>query len=178
MKTHISFIREYLGEFAQAQADWEYLDLCLHLAGSANPAVAHELDQLRQHLEEGRLRTVSHHIEATDAMLELGIIDPPIRACLADLRGLLGKAADDLSSLDIVQVRALLQSPFAAMVDGHARAFEKLARDLFRPTGGAMASPESAVLRGVVAGPAIYGKGRAKDRKEPGDPAPRGGMAG
>lgn len=172
METRYSFIRQYLREFALAQAEWEYLDLCLHIAGGELPdAEYEELDRFRHRLEEIRLRTVYHHHDLTDAMLGHGVADVPLLRWLAEMQRLLAQGAFDLDDRHGGRADGLMGPDFIGALENRANDYERLARDLLTRSKRFIAGDEARRLRGIVAGPSIYGKGKGgKDAQGQGKP--------
>ncbi len=172
MESHYSFIREYLGECALVRAEWEYLDLLLHIAGAELPDTEYEaLDRFRRRIEELRLRTVRQHYDVTDAMLDLGSVDASLLRCLAELRRLLARGSFDLHDQHRGRVAGLIGSDFADVLEQRANDYEKLARDLLDCPKRFLPGDGPRRLRGIVAGPSIYGKGKGgNDPKGQGKP--------
>jgi hypothetical protein len=175
METRYSFVRQYLREFALAQAEWEYLDLCLHVAGGGLPGVEYEtLDAFRHRLEESRLRTVHHHHELTDAMLDHGAVDTRILRGLAEMQRLLAQGAFDLYDRHGGRVGEWMAPGFAGALEDRANDHERLARELLSSSKRFVDGDAPRRLRGIVAGPSIYGKGKGgNDPQGQGKPPPR-----
>jgi hypothetical protein len=174
METRYSFVRQYLREFALAQAEWEYLDLCLHIAGGELPDVEYEeLDRFRHRLEDIRLRTVFHHHDLTDAMLDNGTVDAGVLRWLSDMQHLLAQGAFDLHDRHGGQVGGLMATDFVGALEARADDYERVARDLLTRAKRFIAGDEPRRLRGIVAGPSIYGKGKGgKEPQGQGKPPP------
>ncbi|GGY13234.1 hypothetical protein GJV26_00415 [Massilia dura] len=161
MESRYGFIREYLHGFALVQAEWEYLDLCLHIAGAGLPDAEYgALDKFRHRLEDIRLSTVRHHHDLTDAMLDLGKVDVSLLQWLAHLQGMLAQGAVDIEPRNGGRLDALMGTDFIGALENRAEQYEQLARDLLARSKRFGSGDGPRRLRGIVAGPSIYGKAK------------------